>query len=192
MDEYLQSTEIIDHDNPAVRSLANELAAGSLEQKDVAKRCFEWVRDEIKHSGDFKINPTTCAASEVLRHNTGWCFAKSHLLAALLRANGIPAALCYQRLTRNGKTAPYTLHGLNAVFLPDVGWYKIDPRGNKKGVDAQFRPPIERLAWPISVDGEGDFPDVFADPFPAVVDVLRSFETWDGVRENLPDSPLNH
>ena len=55
--------------------------------------------------------------------------------------------------------------------------------------DAQF---LERLAWPISVDGEGDFPDVFADPFPAVVDVLRSFETWDGVREHLPDLPLNH
>ena len=71
MDEYLQSTEIIDHDSPAVQSLAKELAAGSLENRDVARRCFEWVRDEIKHSGDFKLNPTTCAVSEVLCHKTG-------------------------------------------------------------------------------------------------------------------------
>ena len=25
---------------------------------------------------------------------------------------------------------PYCLHGLNAVFLPEHGWYRVDPRGN--------------------------------------------------------------
>jgi transglutaminase-like putative cysteine protease len=78
MDEYLRSTDVIDHDRCTVRDLASELADGVSEHASIAKRCFEWVRDEIKHSGDYKLNPTTCAASEVLRHKTGWCFAKSH------------------------------------------------------------------------------------------------------------------
>ena len=45
----------------------------------VAGRCFEWVRDEIRRSGDFRLDPVTCSASQVLRHGTGFCYAKSHL-----------------------------------------------------------------------------------------------------------------
>ena len=190
MDEYLRSTDVMDYNHPEVQDLADILAEGTSEQTIIAKRCFEWVRDEIEHSGDFKMDPTTCAASEVLHHKTGWCFAKSHLLAALLRANHIPAGLCYQRLARNGKTAPFTLHGLNAVLLPEFGWYRIDPRGNRRGVDAQFDPPHEKLAWPIAVEGEGNFREVWTDPLPAVVAVLRGYETWEGVRDHLPDRPL--
>jgi len=37
------------------------------------------------------MNPVTCKASDVLIYGTGYCYAKSHLLAALLRANAIPA-----------------------------------------------------------------------------------------------------
>ena len=190
MDEYLLPTAVMDYDHPEVQRLANDLAGETLEQTTIAKRCFEWVRDEIKHSGDFKMNPTTCAASEVLRHKTGWCFAKSHLLAALLRANQIPAGLCYQRLARNGKTAPFTLHGLNAVLLPEFGWYRIDPRGNRRGVDARFDPPREKLAWPMAAEGEGILQEVWSDPLPEVVAVLRSYPTWKGVRDHLPDLPL--
>lgn len=60
---------------------------------------IDFVRDQIRHSADYRPNPVTCKASEVLRHGTGYCYAKSHLLAALLRANGVPAGLCYQRLS---------------------------------------------------------------------------------------------
>ena len=192
MDNYLRATSILDHDSPEVQNLARELAAGISDPTPIAKRCFEWVRDEIKHSGDYKMNPTTCAASEVLRHGTGYCFAKSHLLAALLRANDIPAGLCYQRLTRNGRTAPFVLHGLSAVLLPEIGWYRVDPRGNRANVDAQFTPPVEQLAWPIAVEGEADLPEIWPDPLPLVVDVLRTHETHDGVRDHLPDVPLIH
>ena len=87
MDKYLRPTDVIDYNHPEVQDLARTLGDGISEQTTIAKRCFEWVRDEVKHSGDFKMNPTTCAASEVLRYKTGWCFAKSHLLTALLRAN---------------------------------------------------------------------------------------------------------
>ena len=106
-----------------------------------------------------------------------------------LRANGIPAGLCYQRLVMDRETEGFMLHGLNAVLLPEFGWYRIDPRGNKRGVDARFDPPNERLAWPMTVEGEGHLRDVWADPLPSVVAVLRGYDTWEGVQDHLPDIP---
>ena len=83
--DYLASTDIIDWETPAVRLLAAELATGTADPLEITRRSFEWVRDEIKHSCDYQLNPVTCNASEVLAEGTGYCYAKSHLLAALLR-----------------------------------------------------------------------------------------------------------
>ncbi|MBI2949982.1 MAG: hypothetical protein HYY23_20300 [Verrucomicrobia bacterium] len=46
-----------------------------------------------------------------MEHRAGFCYAKSHLLAALLRARGIPAALCYQRLAFDAAGSAFCLHG---------------------------------------------------------------------------------
>jgi len=188
MDAYLASSEWIDHDHPAVAAKARELAAGVRDAELVAQRCFEFVRDHIRHSWDYRddpVNPVTCKASDVLQHATGYCFSKSHLLAALLRANGIPAGLCYQYLSLEGCGAPYTLHGLNTVYLEAFGWYRIDPRGNKPGVDAQFCPPLERLAFPADDGvGERDYVANLAEPLPEVVGLLTRSAT---VREVYAD-----
>lgn len=45
----------------------------------------EYVRDKVSHSADINEDILTCAASEVLKAGHGICFAKAHLLAALLR-----------------------------------------------------------------------------------------------------------
>jgi transglutaminase-like putative cysteine protease len=137
------------------------------------------------------MNPVTCKASDVLLHRTGYCYAKSHLLAALLRANRIPAGLCYQRLTVGDVGPPFCLHGLNAVFLPEHGWYRIDARGNKPGVNAQFTPPLEWLAFAVRPPHEADFPEIFAEPLPVIVETLLPNRTWDQVAACLPDQALN-
>ena len=133
MREYLEATAILDWDRPEVFALARTLAEGRGDPVAVARKCFYWVRDEIKHSGDFRLDPVTCSASQVLRYGTGFCYAKSHLLAALLRANAIPAGFCYQRLSIDGIGPPFCLHGLNTVHLPGIGWYRIDARGIEEG-----------------------------------------------------------
>jgi len=184
MEEYLRSTEIIDWDNMAVFKLAQELGTGT--KLEIAQRCFEWVRDEIRHSYDYKMNPVTCTASEVLAARTGYCYAKSHLLAALLRANGIPTGFCYQRLTAYDD-ATFCLHGLNSIYLPEFGWYRVDARGNKPNINTQFMPPVEKLAYQPSAEGEKDFPKVWTDPMPEVVKALRSYQTYDALSEHLPD-----
>ena len=149
------------------------------------------VRDQIRHSLDFRLNPVTCKASEVLRHATGYCYAKSHLLAALLRANGIPAGLCYQRLTIEAGSPPHCLHGLNAVYLKAHGWYRIDARGNKAGIAAEFCPPVEKLAFPLAAPGETDLPEIWPEPLAVVVrDAGKKAKLTDQVYRSLPDVEL--
>lgn len=190
MHSYLAASTYIDFDHPDVAAKAAALAAGAATPLELARRCFEFVRDEIRHSVDYKLNPVTCKASDVLRHRTGYCYAKSHLLAALLRANGIPAGLCYQRLTVGADGAPYCLHGLNAVHLPQFGWYRVDARGNKPGVAARFSPPTEALAFAIRPPLERDLPEIWSEPLPVVIHALETYATYDQVLANLPDVAL--
>ncbi|MGB7346660.1 MAG: transglutaminase family protein [Pirellulaceae bacterium] len=184
-DAYLHACDVIDCDDPAIKACAAKLKHDTLES--TVGECFRFVRDEIFHSKDHQQNPVTYRASDVLAHRTGYCYAKSHLLAALLRVNGVPAGLCYQRLTIDGEAGPFSLHGLNAVFLTDRGWYRIDPRGNREGIDAQFDPPHERLAFPIQRPGEIDFPGIYVRPLPIVGRCLTMHKTWDAVARSLPD-----
>ena len=186
MQAYLTATEIIDYQHPNIQQLANELADS--DKTATAKACFEWVRDNIYHSCDYQMNPVTYRASDVLEYKTGYCYAKSHLLAALLRANSIPTGFCYQRLSVYEDGAPYCLHGLNAVYLADYGWYRIDARGNKHGVNAQFTPPQEQLAFKLNFAEEVDCKHVFAEPLPEVIKSLQTSRTWDEALQNLPDA----
>ena len=190
MNKYLESTEYIDWKKPPVLAKAKELSNGLSDAIDIARNCFEFVRDSIKHSNDYKLDPVTCKASDVLLHGTGYCYAKSHLLAALLRANNIPSGLCYQRLTISGDKPPFCLHGLNAVFLEPYGWYRMDSRGNKKGITAEFSPPVESLAFPIRSRGEANLPEIWAGPLQVVIDTLLGHNTYQGVADNLPDIEL--
>ncbi len=187
MDKYLVDSEVIDWRNPEIVALAAELASGCRSPEQIARLCFEWVRDKVRHSWDYKLDPVTWKASEVLRHRTGYCYAKSHLLAALLRANDIPAGFCYQRLSLEGGGAPYCLHGLNALYLPVHGWYRGDARGNKAGIDAQFDQPTERLAFAASGQLEADFPEIWTEPLTCVVTALKASKDHEDAYRNLPD-----
>lgn len=187
MNTYLNPSEYINWNELIIKEKAQELAKGEGTDIAIAKACFLYVRDEIKHSWDYKLNPVTCKASDVLKHKTGYCYAKSHLLAALLRANGIPAGLCYQRLTIVDDKPPFCLHGLNAVYLKDYGWYRMDARGNKPGVAADFCPPVEKLAFANNINGEYLQDAIHAEPLEAVVNCLTNHSSYLDVAENLPD-----
>jgi len=187
MPTYLESSRYIDWHSSPILHKAKQLTRHSNSEEDIVRACFEFVRDHIKHSLDHQLNPITCKASDVLHYGTGYCYAKSHLLAALLRANNIPAALCYQRLTITGTQPPFCLHGLNTVYLQQHGWYRLDARGNKPGVQASFSPPHERLAYPITNDGEADLTGRYAEPLPSVIEVLNHYTNYQQVADNLPD-----
>ncbi|MBH0779635.1 transglutaminase-like domain-containing protein [Nocardia bovistercoris] len=166
---YLAADPIIEVDHPAVRSFGDELRFGSEGQVDFARRAFEWVRDEVAHSFDARDPRVTLRASQVLEQRVGLCYAKSHLLAALLRGQGIPTALCYQRLLHGDG---HVLHGLVAVYL-EGAWHRQDARGNRADIAAEFCLDAERLAFPVDPSlGEIDYPELHLTPARVVIDAL--------------------
>jgi transglutaminase-like putative cysteine protease len=177
---YLAVDEAIDHEHPLVRETAGRLRTEVADVYAYAKAAFEFVRDTIPHSHDAGDMRVTWRASDVLEQRTGICYAKAHALTALLRAEGIPAALCYQRLG--------VVHGLVAVQLPGRGrWSRQDPRGNKPGVDAQFSLDVERLAFPVqSGSSDLDYPVLYAAPHPAVLQALQTASDRESLWRQLP------
>lgn len=188
---FLKATAIVDHQQQQVRALALARSQGCRHTVEVVRSCFEWVRDEVEHTGDYERERVTCSASEVLLARTGFCYAKSHLLAALLRANDIPCGFVYQRLScgGEGEGSTYCLHGLNAVWLPGLSWYRLDARGKRADLpDAACEPPLERLPFPGDGIGERTFAGVWAEPVERVVRALRSSRTRLELLAQLPDA----
>lgn len=184
---YLGADEVIQRDDPEIVRLAQELRADAADDVAFARAAYEWVRDQVIHSVDAQDPRVTVTATEVLAARTGLCYVKSHLLAALLRAEGIPTGLCYQRLA--DEAGSYVLHGLVAVYL-EGDWHRLDPRGNNANVDAQFSLHGEQVAYIADpAVGEVDYPDVLIRPAPAVLAALRSNDdVLELCRSGLPAS----
>ncbi|MEV6836260.1 transglutaminase family protein [Streptomyces sp. NPDC051133] len=183
---YLAADEVIDHHHPLIRGTAARLASGAADSYEYARAAYEYVRDAIPHSRDSGDLRVTWRASDVLSLGTGICYAKAHALTALLRAEDIPTALCYQRLTDDA--GGHALHGLVAVRFHGA-WHRQDPRGNKPGVDAQFSLDGERLAWiPDPASNELDYPVLYAEPHPAVLRALRAAPDRPYLWKTLPDA----
>lgn len=182
---YLAADEVIDHGRPLVRETAARLARQAEDSYAYAQLAFEFVRDAIPHSADSGDMRVTWRASDVLEQGTGICYAKSHALAALLRAEDIPTALCYQRLVHDDGSG-HAVHGLVAVRFHGA-WHRQDPRGNKSGVDAQFSLDGERLAWaPDPESNEVDYPVLYAEPHAAVLSALRAAPDRPHLWKTLP------
>jgi transglutaminase-like putative cysteine protease len=184
---YLAADEVVDHHHPLVRARAARLAADAADSYAYARAAFEFVRDAIPHSADSGDMRVTWRASDVLEQGTGICHAKSHALAALLRAEDIPTAFCYQRLTHDAGTG-HVLHGMVAVRFQGA-WHRQDCRGNKPGVDAQFSLGGERLAFVADAkSSEMDYPVLYAAPHAAVLRALKDAPDRPYLWENLPDA----
>ncbi len=191
LSDYLAETEIIDFSDPEIIAVSNRLNSESAGKTDLIKRIYDFVRDDISHSADIGGQTVTLKASDVLKERHGICFAKSHLLAALYRLNGIPAGFCYQKLILDDETAPFLIfHGLCGVYAEETNtWIRLDPRGNKAGIDAQFslNPANEKIAFVARPEfGEEDFHTVYVNPAPEVIQALTENKTREELWKSLP------
>ena len=165
LNQYLSCDSVVDYDNPEIVSLAEKIWEQADNEVDYVQHAYEFVRDNISHSADIRHNQVTCSASEVLEAGHGICFAKSNLLAALLRCKGIPAGFCYQKLILDDEEANYLIyHGLNGVYIEEYDrWIRLDARENK----------------------EDDF-SIYPKPDENILKALRENETMHDLWENLP------
>jgi len=189
-EDYLKELPpVIQFQTPLVQEKIQLIKSRASNDRDRAQLAFEIARDEVSHSFDTKEEHITINAEDVLEHKEGICFAKSHLLATLLRGMGIPTGFCYQRVLRKGTIeSGYALHGLNAVYLPDTGWFRLDPRGNKPGINSQFTIEKEQLAYPIRVElGEVDYPQVLFAPLPSVIEAMHASKNCEELFYKRPE-----
>ena len=179
MENYLMETPSIDYKNSGIQKKVQELRDESENQLDYIKQCFIFVKDEIPHSWDIETNIVSRTASDVLKNKTGICWTKSCLLAALLRADGIPSGISYQLLTRaDDASEGYMIHALNTVYIKDLDkWIRLDARGNKENVNAQFSLDEECLAYSIRSElGEIDYHDNHSDLDERLINILNESE----------------
>lgn len=189
IEEYLKEDDVIDFGNENIIQLADALYKEAVSEVEYIRKAYEFVRDHISHSADINEDVLTCCASEVLEAGHGICFAKSHLLAALLRYKSIPTGFCYQKLILDDDTAPVLIyHGLNGVYINEYKkWIRLDARGNKEGVSAQFSLDKEYLAFPVRPEkGEEDGFTIYPKPDKKVLERLRKYKTRTELWEDLP------
>ncbi|HEX3039089.1 MAG TPA: transglutaminase family protein [Caproiciproducens sp.] len=186
---FLAQDSYVDFSSPVIQKEADALFAGIDDKTKIAETAFLFVRDEIPHSFDCNASVITAKASDVLVYKTGICHAKSNLLAALLRARGIPAGFCYQHLTlADDESKGYCLHCYNAVYLNNQ-WIKLDARGNKAGVDAQFSLGEPKLAFANRPRyDEYFYPGIYARPHGAAMKMLEKAKTIQDVMNHIPDN----
>jgi len=188
-EDYLLELDMVDFSHPLIKSKVNDLFIESLNEIEIVQTAFEYVRDSISHSFDINSTHVTCKASEVLNYKDGICYAKSNLLAAILRSKGIPVGFCYQFLTK-GDTPDtgYCIHALNAVYFKTLErWIRMDARGNKEGVTSLFSIDKEYLAFPIRKQyREIDYPIIYTKPNANTIAALKQCMDCQMLMQNLP------
>ena len=188
MKKFLEETEYVDYSKEVIQNKCKELFYDSMDECEKAKVAFEFVRDQIPHSFDCNTTVITAKASDVLMNQTGICHAKANLLAALLRAQDIPVGFCFEHITLgNDDSMGYCVHAFNAVYLNER-WIKLDARGNKENVNAQFSLGEPILAYPLREQyDEYFFPGIYANSHMDTMKMLEKAECLQDIMDNIPE-----
>jgi transglutaminase-like putative cysteine protease len=91
----------------------------------------------------------------------------------------LPGVIEEIQLTRGATPETgYCIHALNTVYLASQKrWIRVDARGNKPGIDAQFSLNEEQLAFPVREQyGEIDYRINHPEPHPRIIETLESHE----------------
>lgn len=188
IEKFLRADKYVDYNSENIQQKAAELFSPDMNDVEKAKIAYEFVRDEIPHSFDCNAQVITAKASDVLKYKTGICLAKANLLAALLRSQGIPTGFCFQHITlANDDSLGYCVHGYNAVLIGDR-WRKLDARGNKPGVNAQFSLKEPILAFPIRAEYDEYFwKGIYSTQNAACMQMLEQAKNIQDIMDNIPD-----
>ena len=168
---YFSTTEVVDWQHPKVFATAQPLASDVATQAQLARACQHWVRDNIVQCSADSVAAVSCNASDVLQSGLGSSFSSSHLLAALLRANGLASSFCYQR--KQDTKGVFKLHGYCAVWLTDSGWYPLE-------VSTVAQQPIRYHL------GECHYRLYSYAPLPEIVRALQQSVSWAAAEQALP------
>lgn len=144
---YVAPTYYVDSDSPEVQQFVapalRDLPADA-SQTDKAIRLFEAVRDGIRYDPyTFALDADAYRASSIAGADAAFCVPKAILLAACLRAVGVPAALGFADVRNHLNTSKlqelmgtdlFIYHGYVQLWLNGKA-YKVTPAFNMELCD---------------------------------------------------------
>src|SRR6266480_4477198 len=157
MKEFLRPGRYIDSAHPGIIGFSTKHAIGETERQRAVSLYYA-VRDQIRYNPflDFS-NEEVFKASSVLGAEQGFCVGKAALLAACVRAAGIPARVGFADV-KNHLTTPrlaetmgsdlFVYHGYADLYL-EGRWVKATPAFNL-ALCTRFR------VKPLEFDGRSD------------------------------------
>jgi transglutaminase-like putative cysteine protease len=120
---FLRETTHVEF-TPGIRALSAEIVGAETNDFRKAKKCFDWIADQIKYS--FAIEYSTIRnISEYCRtRRYGDCGQEAMLFITLCRLNGIPA-----RWQSGWNIFPgdEDIHDWTEIYLAPYGWMPVDP-----------------------------------------------------------------
>jgi hypothetical protein len=143
--DYLQASEQVQTNDPAIHELSQKLTRGSKTQFEAVQKVVSYVVDHVRY-----VNPPVrYDALYALSTGKGNCQNYSHLTAALLRNAGVPVRIV------NGVTMnqPFNVswekgtltfkmgqgrHSWVEVWYPDLGWIPYDPQNMQFFISNRF------------------------------------------------------
>jgi transglutaminase-like putative cysteine protease len=192
--EYLEATETIDCEHPAVREYAFLKTQDAKTPRDKAVALYYAVRDAVFYDPFVKnFNREIFKASTCLASKRSFCIPKAILLAATARSVGIPSRLGFANVTNHLsspklleelRTDVFAFHGFTELFL-DGKWVKATPAFNERLCRFYKIQPLDfdgindSIFHPYSADGKkhmeylhdhGTFADM---PFELMIQTFR-------------------
>ncbi len=154
-------------DSKLVTQTAEELLSGSLTLNDLVNSNYKFIVDTFDYSYD-KLeqgNPRLGAAN-ALEGGDCVCMEYADTLVALFRAQGVPAraAIGYgvDKTGATGSINDQTLtqqnfgHQWVQIFIPDYGWFSLDPTWGEVGRD-YIGEDLDHLLWFTIGSNSDDF-----------------------------------
>jgi transglutaminase-like putative cysteine protease len=118
---FARPERYVESEDQKIKAIARGLRAGST--LETAQRTYHWVRQSL---GRTAFTPQDRGALRALEDKAGDCTEHAYLLAALLRANGIPARVMGGYLMpENGLLRPHDYHNWSE-FYDDGVWVLVD------------------------------------------------------------------
>lgn len=181
----LQRTHFLDYDHPTIETFVRANTAGASSDAERASRLFRAVRDAVRYDPyQADLSGEGMTASATLARGRAFCVPKAILLAATLRAAGIPARLGFADV-KNHLATPRLLRALRTDLFAFHGYVEVRMGSRILKVTPAFNAELcARFGVaPLEFDGAHD---AMLQPFDASGRVFLEYVRDRGTYDDFP------
>ncbi|MDL2324145.1 transglutaminase-like domain-containing protein [Ruminococcaceae bacterium OttesenSCG-928-A16] len=126
---FLVPSQIVDYnENTDCIELSYQLAQHASTNVEVVATVYHWVKNNISYDTEKAIEVLSNTLyrpvlDEIIQEKTGICYDYAAVVAAMLRANGIPCKLIMGNVQTPQDGSVY--HAWNMIWLEEVGWIAV-------------------------------------------------------------------